>query len=124
MSRECATLLVKPRSISRAVAAHPVLQRVIWGLPKHKGATNVKRWWRKYDGLFRNWQFGNYTIRHGDYCLWTCNGFAFFKDDDNHGGARTPLLRGLGPITRWRIWREYKRERRRRCLKAIGEMLI
>ena len=64
------------------------------------------------EGIFADWDFSDhYVIKNDKSALWVCSGFSFFKD---YWGA--PFLIGFGLIDRWRLWREYRREVRRRAL--------
>ena len=67
------------------------------------------------DGMFAEWHFGPYRVTRGPFCLWVANGFLSFGDND-HGA---PFLRGYGVWTRWLIWREFKREVRRRAAAQV-----
>lgn len=67
------------------------------------GMINIK-------GVFKSWEFTQYTIRNEKYCLWVSNGFSFFRDYSLFFSDTKPFLAGIGFWLRWRLWREYKRE--------------
>lgn len=68
------------------------------------------------EGMFSGWVFEDYTVRQpsGRYSLWTATGFLFFRD--YQGG---PLVNPLNLWERWVVWRELKKERRRRAIKNL-----
>lgn len=69
------------------------------------------------DGMFADWAFRAHTIERGPYRLWIANGFMNFRDwKDGHGA---PFLCGVSLWARWRIWREYTREVRRRAAAQV-----
>lgn len=75
----------------------------------------------KVSGIFRGWEIDHYTAEHPEkgYKLWIPNGLTFFRD---YEGASEPFLSGTSFWQRWRIWRELKRERRRRAENRIKEL--
>lgn len=68
--------------------------------------------------MFESWIIDGYYIQSPDgrHKLWVANGFTFFEDK----GAE-PLISGLNLYDKWLIWREYKKELRRRSKRAIRE---
>lgn len=66
---------------------------------------------KKFNGFFSDWIFTNYIIISPDmkYRLWVRNGFLSFGDYDNSN-----LIDMASLWDKWLLWREYKRECRRR----------
>jgi hypothetical protein len=67
-------------------------------------------------GIFRKWEFRTGLDYHGGIShlgvyLLVSEGFQGFRD------LGTPFLSGLSTKTRFRLWREFKRECRRRIVK-------
>lgn len=75
-------------------------------------------------GLFREFEFTHFTAIHREreIVLWVGNGFLGFSDYNSACESGRPFLRGMRLVTRWRLWREYKCELRRRSRRKI-EML-
>lgn len=78
------------------------------------------------EGMFRGWNFSRskhtITSKDGKHCLWVCNGFLHFSDYTSTYNNAEPLLDGLNIFERWKVWREYKREKRRRSLENINKL--
>lgn len=69
----------------------------------------------KYDGIFKDFIFSQRCIisRDGMNVIWTCNGLTSFGDYH----ASRSFITGLSFWDRWLLWREYKREAKRRLLR-------
>lgn len=74
-------------------------------------------------GLFKEWEFNKHRISYNknEYCLWVSGGFAFFEDYDDD--CEKLFLIGTSFFLRWAIWKEYKKELRRRTIKAIEDLI-
>lgn len=65
----------------------------------------------KFDGFFKDWVISDYEAVHRDgRKLWVANGFLFLKSESH----RKTTLIGFSLIDRYKLWRELKREVRKR----------
>lgn len=73
--------------------------------------------------VFSDWQIDGYHAISPDkkYNLWVASGFSFFRDDHAHSPRET-LLAGLGMWERYKIWREFCKERRNRAHKFLSKI--
>jgi hypothetical protein len=67
--------------------------------------------------LFKDWDIGSHIAEspYGNHKLWIANGFSFFEDQGR------PFVNFLPIWTRWVIWREMKKEIRRRAYQVLNE---
>lgn len=72
--------------------------------------------------MFKNWTIDGYTAKSPDrkFELWIGNGFLSFRDHDSHYPKIT-LLQGASLWTRYKIWREFCKEREKRALEALQD---
>lgn len=65
---------------------------------------------------FKDWKIDGYTAESpdGKYLLWIANGFSFFEDYRPHH-PRVALLKGIGFWQKYKIWREFCKERNYRA---------
>lgn len=66
----------------------------------------------KYDGIFSDWEIGYSRLYKDKYCLLIGCGFLSFGDDMYE--SRTAFLYGLSIWDKWLLWREFRREMKRR----------
>lgn len=72
---------------------------------------------------FHDWKIDGYVAYSpdGKYAFWIANGFSFFRDYDPHFPRQT-FLSGVGIWQRWKIWREFCRERKYRARDFLIEI--
>lgn len=73
------------------------------------------------NNIFSTWKINGYRAENENHCLWICNGFIFFRDCDSFGNNPKPFLMHLSWFQRYRLWRELKREMRRRSFESIKD---
>ena len=71
----------------------------------------------KYHGIFSDWELKYSAIYKGKHCLMV--GYGFLSFDDDLYQSRVAFLRGLSLWDRWLLWREWKREMKRRLMKHV-----
>ena len=71
--------------------------------------------------IFQDWKIGRYrlTSPDGKYILWIGGGFICFKDYDDG----QVLVGGLSFWGKYKLWREYKRESKRRSNKFLNDLM-
>ena len=77
----------------------------------------------KYHGIFKDWIMWNCVIATPDkkFMLWTTNGFTGFNDYAVATNAKQRnFLGGLSWWDKWLLWREFKREKKRRLLNIAN----
>jgi len=66
-------------------------------------------------GFFKDWKIGNYYATKTGFSLWIRNGFSSFEDGNNE----QPFLSLCDYWTRRKLWRELKREKKRRLREFL-----
>lgn len=73
----------------------------------------------KVKGFFSDWIIQEYHAEKGDYSIKLPISFMFFDDT---GAGKQTLLKGMPWLLKRRLWRELKREQKRRAIKKVNEL--